>query len=161
MIEQTAVVRDCQDSRAVIEVQRASACGGCAERGACGTEAIARFFGRRTAHVTAGNPIGALPGELVVVGYEERAFLRAAALLYLLPVAALAVSAAALAALGGTEGWGVAGALAGLTAGLGLSRHLAAGPGAGELVILRRAESPAVLLTSPGDVRDRCHGELT
>lgn len=160
MIEQTAVVHECQGERALVEVQRASACGGCAEQAGCGTGAIARYFGRRTARVTVGNPIGARPGDAVVVGYDERAFLRAAVLLYFLPIAALAVGAAVLGVLGGTEGWGVAGAVAGLAAGLGLSRHLAGGPGRGELIILRRADEAAIFLTPPGAVGDRCNGEL-
>jgi sigma-E factor negative regulatory protein RseC len=159
MIEQQAVVHDCQGERALVEVQRASACGGCAEQAGCGTGAIARYFGQRTARVSVGNPTGARPGDTVVVGYDERAFLRAAVLLYLLPITMFAAGAAGLAVLGGTEGWGVAGAVAGLAAGLGLSRHLAGGSGAGELTILRRTDAAAVLLTPPGVVRDRCHGE--
>ena len=160
MIEQTAVVLDSQGERALVEVQRASACGGCAERAGCGTGAVARYFGRRTARVRVGNPIGARSGDAVVVGYDERALLRAAVLLYLLPIAALAVGAVALAVLGGTEGWGVAGAVAGLAAGLALSRHLAGRPGRGDLIILRRADETATFLTPPGAVGVRCNGEF-
>lgn len=160
MIEQTAVVRDCEGEQALVEVQRASACGGCSEQAGCGTGAIARHFGRRTARITVSNPIGARPGDSVVVGYEERAFLRAAALLYLLPITAFAVGAGLLSVLGGTEGWGVAGAVAGLAVGLGLSRHLTSGTGHGEPTILRRADEVVAFLTPPGAVRDRCNGEF-
>lgn len=162
MIEQNAVVRDCQDGVALVEVHRATACGTCAGQSGCGTAPVAELFARRTARVTARNPIGARPGESVVVGYDERAFLHAAMLLYLLPIAALAVASAAATALGGSELWGVLGAAGGLAGGLVLSRRLAGGLGqrsGRDLTILRRAVADSGLPTSLGASRDSCSGE--
>lgn len=163
MIEQNAVVRDCEGDVALVEVRRAAACGSCAAGPGCGTAHVAEYFGRRTARVTARNPIGARPGESVVVGYEERAFLRAAVIAYLLPIAALVLAAAAGTAVGGGESWGVLAGAAGLAGGLVVSRQAAGrlgGRAGAALVILRHAPGGApTISTSPGVRRDQCDGE--
>ena len=158
MIEQHAVVRDCAGDVALVEVQRSTACAGCAGKSTCGTGSLADFFGRRTARVAVRNPIGASPGQAVVVGYDERAFLRAAVVMYLLPIAALALAAAAAAALGRTDAWAVAGAGFGLAIGLVCSRRLASRFGAhgvDDLTILRRADSARPTSTAPSVCGER------
>ena len=162
MIEQNAVVRHCDGGLALVEVQRANACGGCAGKAGCGTASFADYFGRRTARVSVRNPIGARPGEWVVVGYEERAFLRAAAVMYLLPIGALALGAAAGTAWGGSEALGVLGAAAGLAGGLAFSRRIADLLGrryGGGLTILRHAAGGGPE-TIPAAARETSNGEL-
>jgi sigma-E factor negative regulatory protein RseC len=89
MIEQTGVVISVQGDMAEVEGQRRSACGGCAASGACGTSLIARYLGRKRMLLRAHNPIGAGPGDPVVLGLPEGALLQASFVVYLVPLLAM------------------------------------------------------------------------
>ncbi len=117
MIEEVGVVVGLAGEWAEVETRRTSACGGCAAREGCGASALAQVFGARPSVVRAANPILALPGERVVVGLPEGAFLRAAAVLYLLPLLGLLIGALAGQTAAGERG-AVLGGLTGLTGGL-------------------------------------------
>jgi sigma-E factor negative regulatory protein RseC len=86
MIEQTAVVVSVQGDLAEVEGERQGACGGCAVDGACATSVIASYFGHRRPVLQAGNPIGARPGDRVIIGLPEGALLTASLLAYLAPL---------------------------------------------------------------------------
>jgi len=112
-----AVVTDVKGDFAVVEVAAAaSACGKCADRGACGkAPAGPRRYAVR-------NTIGALPGEQVVVAVPDGAVLKAAALSYLMPLLFVIGGAVAGTAWGGDGLPAVAGAALGLMAGLAVLR---------------------------------------
>lgn len=73
-----------------------SGCGRCDEPGGCGRRSIFRLFGERQHHVHARVSPGGrapVPGDPVLVGVPEGLVLRAALLLYLLPLLALLAGA--------------------------------------------------------------------
>jgi sigma-E factor negative regulatory protein RseC len=124
MIEQDGRVLAVRGGLAEVEGQRQSACGGCAAHGACGTSLLERFFGRRQPILTARNPIGARPGERVVLGVPEAALVEAAFVAYLVPLLAMIAGAiggdylAAHLAPDLAGGIALLGAVSGLAAGL-------------------------------------------
>ena len=109
-MEQVVTVRQIlPDGRAQVACARQSACSGdCHKCAGCGAAA-------ETVTVEADNPIGAGPGDRVVVRSESRTVLKAAAVLYAVPVALFFL------------GWGLgelAGRLPGLFGGLGFGLGL-------------------------------------
>lgn len=83
MRREVMVARLLPDGRAEVVMNRPSACGGsCAACGGC--EA-------RQAAATAENPIGAQPGETVVIEGSTRRLLAMAAAVYVLPLVLLAL----------------------------------------------------------------------
>ena len=93
MIEETAVVTRCDGEHAWVEKVRQSSCGQCSQSQGCGISMLDRWFGRRMVQVRALNSIGATCGDRVVLGMEEQALIKAALLLYLLPLICLLVAA--------------------------------------------------------------------
>lgn len=157
MIEAVATVRAVDGPRVLVEVERQSACGGCASGASCGTSALGKWLARGTSQLQVQTRVPVRAGEAVVIGLEEAALLRASLLLYLLPVLALIAGALGGAALGGAGAAGdvlaVAGGGLGLAAGLLLSRaRAAARPGAG-VVLLRRHDETVNVPLEPGPVR--------
>jgi sigma-E factor negative regulatory protein RseC len=123
MIEESGqVVRTAGDS-AWVQTARRSSCGSCSARKGCGTGALAGLFGARLHEVEVLNPIGARPGEQVIVGISESLLVRGSALVYLLPLlflvagALLAEGLAPQLGLAGSDAPAIFGGLAGLAAG--------------------------------------------
>ena len=86
MIEQTALVVSVQGDLAEVEGEHPGACGGCAGEGTCATSLIARYFGRSRPALQVENPIGARPGDRVIIGLAESTLLTASFLAYLVPL---------------------------------------------------------------------------
>ncbi len=116
MLEEEGVVTAVEGRLARVQVQPRSACGHCQARSGCGTSLVAGFLGRRPGSFWAHNPLGARPGDQVVIGLDEAELRRASLLLYLLPILALVAGAVAGDRLGpqGTEWPAILGALGGL-----------------------------------------------
>jgi sigma-E factor negative regulatory protein RseC len=160
MIEETGRVVAVDGDLAEVETWRRSACGHCAggQQG-CGTSLLAEVFGNRPSHVRVLNRISALPGDEVVIGVEEGAFLRATALLYGMPLLGLIVGAmlgkwlALRSGLMGVEPASLIAGLLGLAGALAWVRwrvaHGSRGGTAYQAVILRRSGSRAVPLAFP------------
>jgi sigma-E factor negative regulatory protein RseC len=89
VIEEIGVVVSVDGDMAEVEGQRRSTCGSCAVNGACGTSLIDRYLGRKRSLLRAYNPIGAGPGDPVVLGVPEGALLEASFVAYLVPVLAM------------------------------------------------------------------------
>ena len=98
---------------------RKGACGGChsGHGGGCHScLAGAKFESRAT------NPVGARQGDIVKVSMPSGDFFKGAAMLYLLPVAALLVGALVGTWISGRFGWSATvGAISGAVAGIGLA----------------------------------------
>ncbi|HUT41176.1 MAG TPA: SoxR reducing system RseC family protein [Gammaproteobacteria bacterium] len=119
MIEETGQVVDVQGEFAWVESERRSACGGCASSEGCGTGVIARAFGNRAVTLKVLNHIGAGIGDRVVIGISETGLVRGALAVYALPLLTLFVGALCGQWLaGGSDVAAIAGAVAGLAAGL-------------------------------------------
>lgn len=105
------------DGSATVEFSiREGGCGRCHETGGCGGANLARAGCSRTRHVVVTNVLGAVVGQRVVVGVDDRTVSRFATAAYLRPVALFvigagigqALSGSTGAALGGFFGLGVA-----------------------------------------------------
>lgn len=89
MIEETAFVVESGGNYAWVETQRKSTCGSCSAKKGCGTGALSKVLGRKTARMRALNRIDAQPGEEVVVGLSEGALVQGSLVVYLLPLLGL------------------------------------------------------------------------
>ncbi|MGE0080624.1 MAG: SoxR reducing system RseC family protein [Thiohalomonadaceae bacterium] len=113
MIEETVQVYAAEGETAWVEViQRKTSCGQCVARSGCGTSALSKVLGQRRLRMAALNPIGARPGDRVIIGLRDDALVRGSVAVYLVPL--LAMLAAALIGDALAPGQDLAVALAGL-----------------------------------------------
>lgn len=122
--QETAIVTGIsQDGRAVVKVRRAEACQACSAKSAC------TALGGKTQDMVlvVDNTLGAKPGDSVVLTLSEANFIKASAVLYLVP--ALGLIGGALAGSSYAEEFGLAsdpasilGSLAGLVLGLVITK---------------------------------------
>jgi sigma-E factor negative regulatory protein RseC len=123
MIEESGRVVRIEGEYAWVQTERRSSCGSCSARKGCGTGALAGLFGARVHEVEVHNPVGAQPGDDVVVGISESLLVRGSAMLYLLPLltlvggALLAEGLAAQLELASSDLPAILGGAAGLAAG--------------------------------------------
>lgn len=89
MIEEQAIVTGLDGDRAMIQMQRHSACSHCELNSGCGTGAIGRLLGHRSKPLTIRNKHNLKTGDSVVLGMPDEAFLKASLLIYGLPLAGL------------------------------------------------------------------------
>jgi sigma-E factor negative regulatory protein RseC len=89
MIEENAIVIEQVGAQVRLEVVRRSACGICGQRRGCGNATWGKMLGHHEASLKVDNLIDAKVGDYVVVGIEEKAFLNATFLLYVVPLVAL------------------------------------------------------------------------
>ncbi len=152
MIEEHAVVVAVKDDVAMLEVIRKNPCGLCGKTRGCGISLWGKLFNHKSTF-KAGNQIGAMVGDNVIVGIEEHAMLKNSMLIYGIPLAALLLGALfgmallpADASAVSKDIYALVGAAAGLALGLLWLRGRAGGqrfdPGH-QPVILRRDDVPA------------------
>ena len=100
-MEQIVRVQVCNpDSTAQVLHTRQSACSGdCHKCSGCGAA-------QEKILITANNPIGAQPGDMVILQSQTGPVLAAAAVLYMLPLVLFFVGYALVAMLGGNGAWG-------------------------------------------------------
>lgn len=122
MMDQEAIVARVEGNHAYVEVGGAGAgCGRCHEAGGCQSSILGRLFRSKPRLFRIANPAGAVPGELVIVRVCEGAALRAALLVYALPVLFLllgAVAGTVMAGAGNDDAAAAWGALAGFAIGV-------------------------------------------
>ncbi|MCL2917494.1 SoxR reducing system RseC family protein [Shewanella litorisediminis] len=94
MMEELArVVRVESSGWVTVEVEVKTACGHCAASESCGTGAIASAFAGKTQQFSIKSTEAFEEGELIRLGLPESALLKAAALVYLLPLVGLLLGA--------------------------------------------------------------------
>jgi len=86
VIEEQGLVLRILGDVAEVSCQRRSACGGCGANGSCGTSLLETYWGRQPLRLAVTNPIGAQPGDRVVIGLPEASLSRAAYVTYLQPL---------------------------------------------------------------------------
>lgn len=121
MIEEHALIVSVANTPphlAMLEVERAQACGLCGQTRGCGNRAWGNLFQHQQGQFPAINRIQAKVGDVVVVAIDERSVMWAALLLYLLPIITMLVLAAIAQASSDSEWAGLFGAVLGLAAGL-------------------------------------------
>ncbi len=121
-MDQEAIVARVEGNQAYVEVGGAGAgCGRCHETGGCQSSILGQMFRTRPRQYRIANPIGAAPGDPVIVRVASGSTLRAALLIYALPVLGLLLGAVAGTALGGDgdgDAMAALGALLGLVVGI-------------------------------------------
>ena len=124
MIEERAVILSLQSepsqtqTTATLEIERKTACGLCGQTRGCGNSIWGRLFGHQTTAFRAQNRINAKVGDSVIVGINEKALLKSAILLYILPLVTLFFGAILASQLWQTDGSTMLGAAIGLVLGL-------------------------------------------
>lgn len=89
MIEENAIVTEQLGSQVRLEIIRRTACGICGQTRGCGNATWGKMLGHQEVALKVDNVIDAKVGDHVVVGIEEKAFLNATFLLYVVPLFAL------------------------------------------------------------------------
>ncbi len=89
MVKEQAKVTGLDGNWALVQMQRQSACSHCEVSNGCGTGAIGRLLGHRRKPVKIKNEYQLKPGDNVVLGLPEGAFLKASLLIYGLPLLGL------------------------------------------------------------------------
>ena len=89
MIEEEAIVTALDGNLAIVQMQRQSTCSHCELSSGCGTGAIGRMLGHNSKPLTIRNDYELSPGDKVLLGMPERAFMKANLLIYGLPLAGL------------------------------------------------------------------------
>ena len=105
------------DSTATLEIERKVACGLCGQTRGCGNSIWGKLFAHQSTAFKAQNRINAKVGDSVIVGINERALLKSALLLYILPLATMLIGAILATQLKDTNGYAMLGALLGLVLG--------------------------------------------
>lgn len=93
MIEEYAVVTECADNLALIEIERRTACGLCGQKRGCGNATWGKLLGHKSKTIRAKNEIGAKVGDSVVVGIDERVLLSTVFYLYIVPLLSMLIAA--------------------------------------------------------------------
>ena len=126
MIEERAVIlklantsgNDNSSQIATLEIERKTACGLCGQTRGCGNSIWGKLFAHQSTAFKALNRINAKVGDSVIVGINEKALLKSAILLYLLPLATMLIGAILIRQFIATELGAMLGAAAGLMLGL-------------------------------------------
>ena len=123
MIEERAVILSLQSepsqtqTTATLEIERKTACGLCGQSRGCGNSIWGRLFGHQATAFKAQNRINAKVGDSVIVGINEKALLKSALLLYILPLATMLIGAILATQIQDKNVYAMLGALAGLLLG--------------------------------------------
>ncbi len=142
MIEENGQVSRTEGEFAWVVTERRSSCGSCSAQKGCGTGAVAGLFAAKPHEVKVHNPVGARPGDTVVIGISESLLLRGSVAVYLVPLLTMLAGGIVASQWGGGGGdaLAAAGGLAGLVAGfvwLGWRNRHWARDAAHQAVILR------------------------
>lgn len=102
-----------------VETVRHSTCSSCQSKSGCGQKLLAEIGQGKRFEIVSDNPHQLLlrPGDIVELGVDESSFLQASAMIYLLPLLGLILSAAIADAAGGVESVVVVAGLLGLMLG--------------------------------------------
>jgi sigma-E factor negative regulatory protein RseC len=125
MIEERAVILTLDNASseqinqiATLEIERKAACGICGQTRGCGNSIWGKVFAHKSTAFKAQNRINAKVGDSVIVGINEKALLKSAMLLYILPLATMLIGAILAKQFNATELSAMLGAAAGLVLGL-------------------------------------------
>ncbi len=89
MIREKATVTRLEGIHAVIEMHRQSVCGHCEVRNGCGTGALGRLLGHRNKSLKVVNEQDLVPGDQIILGIQDGAYLNASLMIYGLPLLGL------------------------------------------------------------------------
>lgn len=97
MQEEIATVVSNQNGVVEVTTKIQSTCGKCEQSSHCGTGLLARYLAPKPDNLTLSTELDVLPGQQVKIGFSESVLLKLAALIYLMPIVILMVSASLIA----------------------------------------------------------------
>ena len=103
---------------ATLEIERKTACGICGQTRGCGNSIWGKLFAHQSTAFKAQNRINAKVGDSVIVGINEKALLKSAMLLYIVPLVTMLIGAILAKQLNTSELSAMLGAVVGLVLGL-------------------------------------------
>ena len=144
MIEEHAKVVGLNGENVIIEAARTSACGQCQAADSCGQKSLSEWAASKMSNVEIVNPYQLTVdiGDSVVVGINEGGFIKASALIYLLPLILMVLSGGLVQANEQPELIIIASSFIGLTAGFLIVRFF------GQKLETRHAYRPILLRVS-------------
>lgn len=120
MLEEQALVVEVMPGAVLVETCRQSACQSCSAKSSCGHSLLAKLSSGKRQQLTVATEMTLHPGDQVVLGLGEGAFLRGSALLYLVPLLVMLLAALVGEVIGGQDSaLSFILAAAGLSAGFG------------------------------------------
>jgi len=114
-----------EGKRITIEAMKKSACGGCSQKEGCGVSSVSGLFPGKSFQLELDNSLDAKPGDMVVVGVDDGAFLRMALRAYLFPLLVLIGSAILFSSLFTSEWLVAAFSVAAMLGSFYVGRHCA------------------------------------
>ncbi|MBF7731635.1 SoxR reducing system RseC family protein [Pseudomonas sp. N040] len=115
MIEETGRVVALEEGAVWVETLRKSTCSSCSANAGCGQGLLDKLgVGRQRGFVRVLSDLQLALDDVVVIGIREDLLLRAALLVYLLPILGLLAAALLASSLGLAEGWVILSGMAGL-----------------------------------------------
>lgn len=151
MIEENAIVTEQLGKQVGLVIERRTACGICGQTRGCGNATWGKMLGHEDVTLKVDNVIDAKVGDRVVVGIEEKAFLSAAFLLYVVPLSALFVGAGVAQTLFKQDGYVIAGAILGLMFGFFTVKKLTNVRGKRSAFFKMFTQQPYAVLLRRGD----------
>ncbi|MDP2152502.1 MAG: SoxR reducing system RseC family protein [Methylotenera sp.] len=140
MIEEYAVVIQCKQDVAELEIERRTACGICGQKRGCGNATWGKLLGHKTHKFVAHNAIKAKVGDAVVVGIDEHVALRSVFFLYVVPLLSLVIFSVMAEVLFQNQLYVVVSAILGLIIGFVWVKARLIGDNQHQATILRFAE---------------------
>ena len=154
MVEEIATVVSADDSGVWLTTTPVTSCNACQVSDDCGTGIVAKTLTPRTQQFYIQTELPLLPGEQVKIGLHEHNLLKAAMMVYLLPLLLMLLLALLGSSIGLSEGGIILLAVLGATAGFMLARRYdRAQAGLAQLSILQVLPSLAIRQQTVGAVQ--------
>ncbi|MEX0900198.1 MAG: SoxR reducing system RseC family protein [Gammaproteobacteria bacterium] len=147
MIEEQAEVTEVDGQYAWVACRAQQDCARCAAGQGCGGGLLGRWLGNRLQRVRVTHDGSVRVGECVVIGVDDRVVLRAAAIVYGVPLVALGAGALIGEAVSGSDAGAFGGLVMGLAAGFLWVRSFS------RKIPVQRWFQPAVLRRAPEEFR--------
>lgn len=151
MIEENAIVTEQLGTQVRLVIERRTACGICGQTRGCGNATWGKMLGHEDVTIKVDNVIDAKVGERVVVGIEEKAFLNATFLLYVVPLFMLFAGAGVAQTLFKQDVYVILGAIFGLMLGFFMVKKLTYVRGTRTAFFETLTQQPYAVLLRRGD----------
>ena len=91
MIEEEAVVSDVKDDYVWLKTGQREGCGSCSSKDSCSTTVLSPLFKKIDKNLKVHTELSLKPGDVVILGVDEKTLLRAAISLYAIPILVLII----------------------------------------------------------------------
>ncbi len=146
MLEQAGRVIESDDTSALVETERKSACGQCGVGESCGTSSLAKVFKTRSNAIRLKHDLQLRPGDEVIIGIPESSLMRTALLAYMVPMLSMLGFAMMISLAGYGNVFVVLGSMTGLYCGIRLASVIRSRNPSDAIVLLRKVGSHTVVV---------------